>query len=107
MPIIPSPVASVDSANEATPFDVTLAVADTEEELVAVPGGKLGRVVSLSNEGPGSAFIEFDAAATLTSLEIKKNESYGEMGLEISTDVRLIGETGKQPRVRGILWSGI
>lgn len=107
MPIFPSPVASVDSADEATPFDVTLAIANTEEAVVAVPGGKKGRIVSLVNEGPGSVFLAFDAAATLSSAEVQKKESYGEAGLEISTDVRFIGETGKTPRVRGVLWSGV
>ena len=63
MPITPKPFLTVPFADEATPFDVTLAVPATAEDLVSVPGSKKGRIVSLVNEGPGAAAIVFAATA--------------------------------------------
>ena len=94
-------------ADEDTPFDVTLAVAGTAQDWVAVPGGKKGRSISLVNEGPGTAFIAFDSTATLTSLVLDRGDMYSEALLEISTKVSFVGQTGLVPRVRGILWSGL
>lgn len=106
MPFQPAPEVDVGLADEDTPFDLTLATAGTAEDLVTVPVNKLGRSISLVNEGPGSVFIEFDGVATLTSVEVTRRESYSEAHLAIGAKVSFIGETGKTPRVRGVLWSG-
>lgn len=105
MPIMPAPVGTP-ATDTPTPIDKTLAVADTAEDLAAVPSQKVGRTLSIINDGPGSAFIAFDATATVADYELKKNESYGEMGLDLATNVSFIGDSGKKPRVRGMLWSG-
>ncbi len=108
MPIIPRANVNVDSqaADEDTAFDKTLAVANTAEPLVAVPGGKKGRTVSLVNEGPGKAFISFDSVATLADVELAEGDAYSESRLEVTTSVSFIGELGGTPRLRGVLWSG-
>ena len=92
-------------ADEATPFDVTLAVAGTAEDAVTPPTGKVGRIISLVNEGPGKAYISFDGTATLADLELGKRDVYTEEDISIVTNISFIGETGKLPQVRGILWS--
>lgn len=94
-------------ADTSTPFDVTLATADTAEDLVAVPGSKLGRQVSLRNEGPGDAAIAFDDTATVNDFLLLEGDEYAGRDLEINTNISLINvTTAAQPRVRGILWSG-
>ena len=105
MPFTPAPTGTP-PADTDTPIDITLTVANTAEDLVLVPSLKTGRTISLVNEGPGRAFIAFDGTATIADTEIKKGESYGEVNLDISTNVSFIGESGKTPRVRGVLWSG-
>lgn len=92
-------------ADEATPFDVTLAVAGTAEDAVTPPTSKVGRIVSLVNEGPGKVYISFDGTATTTDLELDKRDVYTEADISVVTNISFIGETGKLPRVRGILWS--
>ena len=92
-------------ADEGTPFDVTLAVADTAEDLVAPPSGKVGRRITIVNTGPGKAYIAFDAEATTGDLELGKNDAYDEADIEILTKISFIGESGKQPQLKGILWS--
>ena len=106
MPITPSPF-TTPVADTDTPFNKTLALAGTEEQLVAVPGGKKGRIISLVNDGPGTVGIAFDQAATVASLNIKAGEGYSEAALQVNTDVRFINVTAAQtPTVRGVLWSG-
>lgn len=109
MPIIPAPPTPTQfpAADEDTPFDVTLAVVDTAEDLVTVPSTKSGRAISIVNEGPGTAYVSFDADATIADLELGKGDSYADDGLAIATKVSFIGESGKQPRLRGVLWSGV
>lgn len=107
MPIFPAPVpVQFPAADTDTPFDVTLAVVDTAEDLVTVPATKTGKSFSVVNEGPGKAYLGFDADATTTDLELNKGDSYYEDGLGLTTKVSFIGESGKQPRLRGVLWSG-
>ncbi|KKN60388.1 hypothetical protein LCGC14_0532220 [marine sediment metagenome] len=108
MPINPK-VAKKDfpSADTSTPFDVTLAVTATAEDLVSVPALKKGRAVSLVNEGPGEVAIAFDATATTSDLFLEEGDAYDEHDLEVSTNISFINvTTGQTPRVRGILWSG-
>jgi hypothetical protein len=107
MPIRPKPKFTFPFADAPTPFDVTLAVAATAEDLVTVPGGKNGRAVSLVNEGPGEVAIAFDATAVITDLLLAEGDAYDEHNLEIGTKLSFINVTaGQTPRVRGILWSG-
>ncbi len=107
MPINPKPKFVFPFADTSTPFDETLAVAATAEDLVAVPGSKKGRVLSLVNEGPGDVAIAFDATATVTDLLLLEGDAYDEHDLEIITNISFINVTvGQTPRVRGILWSG-
>lgn len=61
MPITPRPTFTSPVADTSTPFDVTLTISDTAEDLVTVPALKEGRIVSLVNEGPGDVAIAFDA----------------------------------------------
>lgn len=107
MPIGRKPTFTFPFADTSTPFDVTLATPATAEDLVTVPGGKKGRIVSLVNEGPGSVAIAFDADATTSDLLLLAGDTYSEMNLEISTKLSFINVTAAQnPRVQGILWSG-
>lgn len=94
-------------ADEATPFDVTLAVAGTAEDLVLVPGTKVGRSISIINEGPGDVAIKFDGTATTADILVREGEGYADTGLAIQTKLSFINVTAAaQPRVRGVLWSG-
>ena len=107
MPIKRKPKSTFPVANEATPFNVTLAVTDTAEDLVSVPSTKYGRSVSLVNEGPGAVAVTFDATATVSDLLLEDGDAYDEHDLEISTKISFINvTTGETPRVRGVLWSG-
>ncbi len=93
-------------ADTPTPFDSTLAVADTAEDLVTVPALKTGRSFTLKNKGPGSVFLAFDADATTAGVEVEAKDNYSESNIEIGTRVSFIGAAGKTPRVFGVLWSG-
>jgi hypothetical protein len=107
MPIRPKPKFTYPFADTSTPFDVTLAVAATAEDLVAVPVNKKGRTLSLINEGPGSVALAFDATAIASDLLLEEGDAYDERDLEIGTNISFINVTaGQTPRVRGILWSG-
>jgi len=107
MPIRPQPKFTYPFADTPTPFDVTLAVAATAEDLVTVPGGKKGRHLSLVNEGPGVVALGFDATAIITDLLLEEGDAYDERDLEISTNISFINVTaGQTPRIRGVLWSG-
>lgn len=107
MPIQPRPILQPIVADTFTPFDVTLAVAATAEDLVTVPSQKKGRIISLVNEGPGDVALAFDATAIISDLLLLEGDAYGEHDLEISTKVSFINVTASQtPRVRGVLWSG-
>ncbi len=92
-------------AEESTPFDVTLAVVDTAEDAVTPPTGKSIRRINIVNHGPGSVFVEFDGTATVASLEVEKRGSYDEADIGVATNISFIGESGKQPRVTGVVWS--
>ena len=106
MPFAPATVPSVSPlADEATPINLTLTVVDTAEDLASVPTDKRGRILSIVNEGPGIVYLAFDADATTADTVVKKNESYSENDLDIASRVSFIGESGKTPHVRGILWS--
>lgn len=91
--------------DEGTPFDVTLAVAGTAEDAITPPTGKTIRRITIVNEGPGIAYLSFDSTATTADLALDKRDSYDEADVEIVTNISFIGETGKQPRVRGVVWS--
>ncbi len=107
MPIKTKPKLQQKFFDASTPFNVTLAVADTAEDLVTVPGSKKGRAISLVNEGPGAVALAFDATAITTDLVLEEGDAYDEHDLEIATNVSFINVTASQtPRVRGILWSG-
>ena len=107
MPITPRPKTAFPSADTATPFDVALTTPATAEDLVAVPSSKLGRIVSLVNEGPGDVALAFDATATVADLLLLEGDAYDEHDLEITTNISFLNvTTGTNPRVRGILWSG-
>ena len=107
MPITPRPFLTVPTADTDTPFDVTLAVSATAEDLVTVPANKFGRLVSLVNEGPGEVALAFDGTATVTDLLLGEGDAYDEHNLEITTNVSFINVTPTEtPRVHGVLWSG-
>ena len=107
MPIQPRPTFKEQVADTDTPFDVTLAVAATAEDLVTVPVSKFGRIISLVNEGPGDIALKADSTATISDLLLKEGEAYSESRLEVSTKFSFINVTAAaQPRVRGVLWSG-
>ena len=107
MPISQRPVFVEQLADVDTPFDVTLSVSDTAEDLVTVPGGKKGRILSLVNEGPGDIALKADNTATVTDLLLKDGEAYSESRLDVSSRFSFINVTASaQPRVRGVLWSG-
>ena len=100
-----SAVGQREYADEAVPFDETLAVADTAQDAITPPTGKTGRRISIVNEGPGKAFIAFDGTATTADLPIEKRGSYDEVDITVTTNISFVGEAGKTPRVYGILWS--
>ena len=109
MPIVPNASINVNTdtiVDVAVAINKTLAVANTAEDLVLVPALKFGRQFSLVNEGPGSAFIAVDGTATLTSTEVKVKDSWYDTSLKITTKLSFIGETGKLPHIRGVLWAG-
>ncbi len=107
MPIALKPVLTEKFADEDTSFDVTLAIAATAEDLVTVPGGKKGRIISLVNEGPADAAIKADATAVVTDTLLEEGDAYSEAKLEVATKFSFINVTPAQtPRVRGVLWSG-
>ena len=107
MPITPRPVFEEQLADVDTAFDVTLAVTDTAEDFVTVPAPKLGRILSFVNEGPGAVAIKANADAVVTDLLLEEGDTYSEARLEVSTRFSFINiDTGDQPRVRGVLWSG-
>lgn len=107
MPIRTRPTFKEQVADTDTPFDVTLAVVDTAEDVVAVPVSKFGRTISLVNEGPGEIALKADATAATSDLLLKEGEAYSESRLEVTTNFSFINVTpGQTPRVRGVLWSG-
>lgn len=74
---------------------------------MAVPAGQVGRSFSITNDGPGTAYIKCDATATiLNGIPIANNESYSENGLAIAAKISFIGQPGKKPTLRGVLWVG-
>lgn len=107
MAINPRPIFRTPVADTDTPFDVTLAVAGTAQDLATVPSGKKGRAVSLFNHGPGDVRLGFDSTAVVTDLLLLEGEAYDEHDLELGTKLSFLNETtGETPRVRGVLWSG-
>lgn len=103
---IPPPPAGADTA---LPFRKTLAVAGTAEDFATILSGKKGLSISLVNLGPGSAFIRPDATANLVatdSIEVKSKEGYSDAGLLVATKWSFVGETGKLPEIRGVVWAG-
>ena len=107
MPITPKPEFTEKLADTDTPFDVTLAVADTAEDFVSVPALKKGRILSFVNEGPGDVAIKADADATTSALLLLEGEAYSEIRLDVTSRFSFINVTAaSQPRVRGVLWSG-
>lgn len=108
MPITPSTKdPKVGLADTSTPFNKALTTTDVAEDLVAVPSGKKGRVVSLINDGTGDVALAFDATATVADLVIREGEAYSDSRLSIATKISFINvATGETPTVRGILWSG-
>jgi len=107
MPVKVKPKFDFLFADTSTPFDATLTVPATAEDLVTVPGGKKGRAISIVNEGPGDVAVAFDAEATAADLLLMEGDAYDDAMLEIATKVSFINVTmGQSPRLRGILWSG-
>lgn len=107
MPITPPPQLQQKFADEDTPFNVTLTTPATAQDLVLVPSGKRGRIVSLVNEGPGAVALAFDATATTSGLLLEEKDAYAEQSLAIATKISFINVTvGQTPQVRGVLWSG-
>jgi hypothetical protein len=97
------------TADEAIPFDVTLAVADTSEVLFTVPGGKFLRSLSVANEGNGAAHVSLTAtvAATTADIELGKRDSFSENDLDMAEGTyEFIGAVGETPRVRGLAMVG-
>ena len=110
MPIIPSSSININTTpmvDEPTPVNKTLAVANTAEDLVLVPVGKKCRKFTFINEGPGTAYIAADGTATTASVPIEPKDAWSEEGVEVSTKFSFIGESGKKPKVRGVIWSGV
>lgn len=96
-------------ADEVIPFDVTLGVADTSENLFTVPGGKRLRSLSLANMGNGSAHVSFSAGtpATVGDFELEKRDAASEAGLDLAEGTyAFIGSAGATPRVRGVATVG-
>ena len=107
MPITPRPTLVEQLADTDTAFDVVLAVTDTAEDFVTVPGGKKGRTISLVNEGPGAIAVSADSVALVDDLLLEEGDAYSESRLEVSSAFSFINVTASQtPRVRGVLWSG-
>ncbi len=107
MPITRRPKSKVAIADTSTPFDVTLAAPATAEDVVTVPSGNQGRIVSLINEGPGDIAIAFDATATVADILLEEGDAYDEHDLDFATNISFINVTAAQnPRVRGVIWSG-
>lgn len=109
MPIIPNASVSVNTdpiPTTAVTFNKTLTTADTAQDLALVPVSKFGRKYSIVNDGPGNAYIAFDATATLNDMEIAPKDAVSDDGLQFATKISFIGESGKKPHVRGILWAG-
>ena len=108
MPITPRIKVETPVADTDTSFNVTLAVAATAQDLVLVPATKVGRAVSLVNEGPGVVALAFDATATIADFRLEEGDAYDEHDLELTTKISFINITpAALPRIRGILWSGI
>ena len=110
MPFVPNASVSLDTtptSSNSLPFDATLAVAGTAEDFITIPVGFRGRKISMVNEGPGIAFLKNDATALATAASIKvfPKDAYAEEGLNVTTKWSFIGETGKQPRIRGVVWA--
>lgn len=112
MPLLPNsstPIQTTPIAEDMLPIDVTLAVVDTAEDFATAPVGKKIMMVSLINEGPGTAYIRSNAATTTSpsqSAKVKEGEAYWDTGLAINT-LSFIGGTGEQPHIRGVAWAGI
>lgn len=97
--------ATVPSADEIIPIDVTLAVADTSEVLFTVPAGKRLRSLSVANMGQGSCFLSTVAGvtATTTDFELEKRDAFSENNLDLAEGTyAFIGSSGATPRVRGV-----
>ena len=110
MPIIPNSSTNLNTTpfpDEAISINKTLTTVNTAEDLALVVVGKKGRKVSLVNEGPGSAYIKVDGVATVNDIEIQPKDVWYEEDIEISTKLSFIGDVGKKPHVRGVLWCGL
>ena len=99
------------AAEEAVPFDATLAVADISEVLFTVPAGKRLRAFSLANRSAGkvSAHVSMTAgaAATTGDAELERKDSWAEGDLDLPEGTyAFIGGAGDQPRVAGVAWVG-
>ena len=110
MPYVPNASVSMDTTPDSSnslPFDATLAVANTAQDFVTIPAGFKGKKISMVNEGPGTAFLKNDATATATATNIKvlPKDAYAEEGIAVTTRWSFIGETGKLPRIRGVVWA--
>jgi hypothetical protein len=100
-----TPAATVPTADEMIPFDVTLSVADTSETLFTVPAGKRLRSLSAANMGNGSTFLRLTPGtpATTGDFELEKRDAIAEQNLDLAEGTyAFIGSAGATPRVRGI-----
>lgn len=110
MPIVPNASITVNTdavVDQAVPVGKTLAVAGTAEDLATVPVGKKCRKFSFINEGPGTAYVEVDGTATTASVPVEPKDAWSEDGVAVSTKFSFIGEPGKKPKVRGVIWCGV
>jgi hypothetical protein len=101
--------ATVPTADEIIPFDVTLAAADTSETLFTVPTGKRLRSFSVANMGNGSTFLRFTPGtpATTGDFELEKRDTESENNLDLAEGTyAFIGSAGATPRVRGVATVG-
>lgn len=112
MPFSGGPDTSVtapgDRADVSVPFNIILAVAAIAEDFATIPAGKRGYNISLTNLGPGNVWITHDAtASSANGILVRAKESYSDEGLGVTTKWSFIGETGKLPAIRGVVWCGV
>lgn len=89
-------------------FNVTLAVAGTAQDFATIPVGKVGHNIRLVNLGPGDVCISPDATASAGSgIMVRAREEYRDEGLGVATRWSFVGEAGKTPAIRGVVWCGL
>lgn len=94
------------NADTSDPINAT--VTNVASDVVTVPNGKKGMVVSLWNDGPSAVRIAFDVTATpTTGIVLNPGEGYADGNLAIAARISAISlVTGQDASMRGIMWSG-